>query len=446
MLIRSTGIVAKRSHPSRPLGVSPHCRFPALTSGRINSRLSPYKSFGVSPQYRFSTFASRKVIQKEGAVGLEAKTVANTGSTSQTWKRVAFFVKATRIPILITAIYTLGYQNGVVETVRNPLKIQQGTFEEICASFGVTHGSQVSIIGERAMDLSLKRIGWMRGYEEMERDQRAEKVANIGREIIRAARLYVRQKLGEATRLARAELKMDEDSMTTVELIRKLNENENVKQWTHALERIEGFSVDGIQNWQYIVIDTPVPNAFVSEMLPQRFFVTTGLFQEFVSNDDELAMILGHEISHLILGHNSQGNIVEFLFRGLEITLLMLDPTEGMLSLMVASFLGSSREALVAAHSRSNETEADELGCQLAAMACYDTGKGAKVFLKMHQYDEEHGGSKQDLMSSHPASEGRYRFVKQLSEDENRSKYSFCNTLGKRVRRALTSATAPKEE
>lgn len=399
-----------------------------------------------SAQRHFVAFGARRIIQKEGGQGLQARTVSNARSSSQTWKRVALVIKVTRIPILLTAIYTLGYQNGVVETVRNPLKIQQGTFEEICASFGVTHGNQVSIVAEKSKDPRLTRIGWMRGYEEGTQDKRAAKVADVGREIIRAARQYTRMQLGEATRLAREALKSEEESLSKVDFIRKLNDNEEVKQWTNALERIEGFSVDGIQNWQYVVVDTKIPNAFVSEMLPQRFFVTTGLFEQFVSNDDELAMILGHEISHLILGHNSKSNVVEFLFRGLEITLLMLDPTEGMFSLMVASFLGSSREAIVAAHSRSNETEADELGCQLAAMACFDTRRGSKVFLKMHQFDESQGGSRNDLMSSHPASEGRYEFVKQLSEDENLSKYSYCNTLGKRLRRALTIASRSKDD
>lgn len=410
-----------------------------------NERSTVYRPNGIGihycQQHRPFSFTTRKILQKEASEGVKARTVAGTSESSRSWKRIALFVKVTRIPILITAVYTLGYQNGVVETVRNPFKIQQGTFEEICASLGVTNGSQVSILGEKAADLRLSRIGWMRGYEEMPQDKRAEKVAEIGREIIRAARMYVRDQLNEAMRMARQELQVDEENLTKAEFIRKLNENEDVMQWTHALERIEGFSVDGVRNWQYIVIDTPVPNAFVSEMLPQRFFVTTGLFQEFVSNDDELAMILGHEISHLIKGHNSQRNLVEFLFRGLEITLLMLDPTEGMLSLMVASFLGSSREALVAAHSRSNETEADELGCRLAAMACFNTSRGAKVFQRMAQYDESNGGSRNDLMASHPASAGRYEFVKQLAMEEKYEKYSHCQTLAKRVRRALTMAS-----
>ena len=68
-------------------------------------------------------------------------------------------------------------------------------------------------------------------------------------------------------------------------------------------------------------------------MLPQKIFVTAGLFDKFVNNDDELAMILGHEVSHLIMGHFSQSSFIESLIRGLEIVVLMLDPTEGLLSL-----------------------------------------------------------------------------------------------------------------
>jgi predicted Zn-dependent protease len=138
------------------------------------------------------------------------------------------------------------------------------------------------------------------------------------------------------------------------------------------------------------------------------------------------------------MGHLSHGNVLEFMFRGLEIAVLMLDPTNGMISLGIATFLASSRDALVAANSRSNETEADELGCKLAAMACYDTVRGCKVFLKMHEEDKAHGTANHDLMASHPASLDRYEFLKKLSSEENVEKYSYCDRLRKHMRRALT--------
>jgi Zn-dependent protease with chaperone function len=82
--------------------------------------------------------------------------------------------------------------------------------------------------------------------------------------------------------------------------------------------------------------------------------------------------VQGHEISHLIQGHLSQSSAFESFLRGLEILVLMLDPTDGLLSLGVATFLASSRDALVAAKSRAHETEADDIGCKLAAMSCYE--------------------------------------------------------------------------
>jgi Zn-dependent protease with chaperone function len=387
-------------------------------------------------------FVSRNKIQEKGGAGLKATTVPFKSTSSSTWSRIAWYVKVIRIPFLLAAVYSLGYQQGVMDTVRNPLKLQQGTFEKICGEMGVSSGEDIDIISERQKNPNLFRIGWVHGVEddagEKERNPLAQKVADIGREIIRAARQHIRDELHQAVTKAKENLKEKELSLSKLEYARLLNEDEEVKFWVEAMERIEGYSVDGIQNWQYVLIATPIPNAFVTEMLPQRFFVTTGLFEKFVENDDELAMVLGHEISHLIMGHLSHGNVLEFMFRGLEIAVLMLDPTNGMISLGIATFLASSRDALVAANSRSNETEADELGCKLAAMACYDTVRGCKVFLKMHEEDKAHGTANHDLMASHPASLDRYEFLKKLSSEENVEKYSYCDRLRKHMRRALT--------
>ena len=126
--------------------------------------------------------------------------------------------------------------------------------------------------------------------------------------------------------------------------------------------------------------------------------------------------MLGHEISHLILGHSSYQNSLETAFRTMEILLLSLDPTDGLLSLAFMTFLASLRSAIGASYSRENEREADELGMKLTAMACYDTKEASRVFHKMHLQNVESGleasSSRIGLISffeTHPPSDERFR-------------------------------------
>lgn len=397
------------------------------------------------PGLRFS-FNSRKAIVAEGGANGAVTTVPikNESSSYSNWKRFAWAVKMARLPFLIGAIYGLGYQQGTMETVRNPLKMQQDFFESVCMEMGVRDWKQVDVISERQFQAQPR--GWLKGlgstsYTETEEkhDPRAEKVALIGREIIRVARQYVKEELNKAVEGVK-ELHKNKDKLTEVELHNIIMADVTVKQWAEAQVRIEGEAWNGIQNWQYVLVDTPIPNAFVSELLPQRFFVTTGLFKEFVRNDDELAMILGHEISHLIYGHLSENNQKALWFRGFELLILALDPTEGMLSLGIAGFLAQMRNSMLAAFSREHESDADELGCQLAARACFDTKKGSQVFLRMHEYDVEHGQEIRGIMSSHPSSIERYAQLMKQSEDENPAKHSSCHRLQHHVARALTLA------
>jgi Peptidase family M48 len=189
----------------------------------------------------------------------------------------------------------------------------------------------VEIVSERGVS-GFSTLQWIIGRAKVEaEDPRTLKVANIGREVINSARRYVRKNLDDA--VEKAKERLDGEYTKDEVLARKLLEDPSVAFWAESLERLEGAQLEGIENWQYVLVKSPIPNAFVSEMLPQRLFVTTGIFDQFVKNDDELAMILGHEISHLIQGHLSQSSLFESFLRGVEILVLMLDPTDGLLSL-----------------------------------------------------------------------------------------------------------------
>lgn len=358
-----------------------------------------------------------------------------------TLTRIAYAVKLVRFPFLLVAISSIGYQRGVADAIRNPLKLQQGAFDAMLKEFSVESSDDVEIVTERGVRSRFDTpLGSLGSGKVKTKDPRSEKIAMVGREILKSAQSYVRENFEEAVEKAREKIMMDETDTEDRQLAKLLNEDSEVQYWVAALEHVEGASLDGIQNWSYVLISSPIPNAFVSEMLPQKIFVTTGLFDKFVKNEDELAMILGHEVSHLIKGHFSVSSRIESWIRGAEIFVLMLDPTEGLLSIGIASLLSSGREALVAAFSRAHETEADELGCKLAAMSCYDTRRGIEVYRKMQEATVNDGNAlKQNFMSSHPPSQDRYHNLQSLVETQNFLEYSYCNTLKKRIARALKS-------
>ena len=211
---------------------------------------------------RRSVFDKRVQIPKGGGDGVAANTVPLQPVRQTAFTRLVWYAKVVRVPFLITAIYGLGYRQGIMDAARNPLKLQQGTFEAICMEMGVQSGDDVEIISERPpQPAKLKRLGWMYGETAMEKathSERAHKVADIGREIIRAARAYTRQELYDA--MNKAKKKINAADLSEKELMKALNEDEQVEYWLNAVERIEGFTPDGIQNWQYILVKTPIQN------------------------------------------------------------------------------------------------------------------------------------------------------------------------------------------
>ena len=125
----------------------------------------------------------------------------------------------------------------------------------------------------------------------------------VGEKIVKVAQSFVKDKLREAVKEATSH--MPPEVLDNEELLYQvLEQNDEVNLWTKARRHMEG-------PWRFVLIPSPMPNAFVSEILPHRIFVTTSMFEKFVSSQDELALVLGHEISHLILGHSSERNSLE---------------------------------------------------------------------------------------------------------------------------------------
>ena len=101
--------------------------------------------------------------------------------------------------------------------------------------------------------------------------------------------------------------------------------------------------------YSFEIVDQMEPNAFA---LPGGYiYVSRGLLA-LANNEDELACVLGHEITHVAKRHSAQQQEVARYKGGLS--------------------LPRSRAATLAAYGRDMEREADALGQQLCAAAGYD--------------------------------------------------------------------------
>jgi len=92
-------------------------------------------------------------------------------------------------------------------------------------------------------------------------------------------------------------------------------------------------------NWHFVVIDSPIPQAFVSDLSPRKIYVNTGLLTSLKCNNDELAMVLGHEISHLLHGHTEARYQYQFYLDMCQLLFLSVLDSTGIFTLL-AGWMG----------------------------------------------------------------------------------------------------------
>lgn len=350
-----------------------------------------------------------------------ASSSSSNGEPFSRWKLFARIVRYIRIPLLVASVYSLGYQQGIIEYARNPTELKEALLNSVLASVGCRDKSGVS---------SIRDIDSSRMFSKANREVR--KVARIGGKIMIAAKALAAQKQAEAIEAVQSTLPTD---ISKENLVAILDEDFSYQRWTTAVEQLDG-------NWTYMLIDSQLPNAFVTEIMPRHIFITTSMLN-IIGNEDELALVLGHELSHMLLGHISEKNMVETMLRTVEVLLLSMDPTSGVLSLLFVGSLATLRTAFTAAHSREHEHEADGLGIQLAAMACFDTRKAASVFQKLHEQAGAPNGKRLlSFADTHPSSSDRYEKLILASTTENVDKYAntSCSSVKSRLRSVMNTS------
>ena len=156
--------------------------------------------------------------------------------------------------------------------------------------------------------------------------------------------------------------------------------------------------------WSVKVIDDPkTVNAWC--MAGGKMAIYTGLIDQVKATDDELAQVMGHEISHALAKHTA-----ERMSRAMamQMGLGVLAATQQSSRYGNLTLTGAQTAAVVALelpNSREAESEADRIGIELAAKAGYDPNAAVSLWDKMAKVGS--GSSRFDFLSTHPAPQKR---------------------------------------
>jgi predicted Zn-dependent protease len=162
--------------------------------------------------------------------------------------------------------------------------------------------------------------------------------------------------------------------------------------------------------WEVNLLGSAQVNAFCMPGGKIAFFY--GILARLQLSDDEVAFIMGHEVSHALLEHAREqmgkNTGTSLLLRG-GAALLGL----GSLGDLAAQAGG---QLLAKAYSRQDETEADRLGMIMSARAGYDPRAGVTLWQKMMAGGN---GGPPAWLSTHPTNEERIAEIeKRLSRVE----------------------------
>jgi predicted Zn-dependent protease len=153
--------------------------------------------------------------------------------------------------------------------------------------------------------------------------------------------------------------------------------------------------------WTFRVVDDPAVNAFAA---PGGFvYVTRGLLTH-LTDEAELASVVGHEIGHVTARHTAaEMSKQQLIGAGLALG--------SMASATVAKYAGTANQALsilYLKYSRDDESQADQLGLRYMVRANFDPRRMPEVFRMLDQMSSSEGGGQVPTwLATHPSPANR---------------------------------------
>ncbi len=157
-------------------------------------------------------------------------------------------------------------------------------------------------------------------------------------------------------------------------------------------------------NWRIVINRSTDVNAYSHDM--NCIEINTGMYDTFLDNDDAMAMVIGHEMAHALLGHAQRKKIIT---DKLNKSNFYLNESE----LLADAIL--IRKLLI--ESKNMEFAADTEGAILASKAGYNLDKGVDIISFLYTLPQS-----KDFHSTHPNAKKRLENIsenrKYFIEDE----------------------------
>jgi predicted Zn-dependent protease len=184
------------------------------------------------------------------------------------------------------------------------------------------------------------------------------------------------------------------------------------------------------------VVADPSINAFALPGGPM--FINTGLLKA-VDSEAQLAGVMGHEMSHVILRHGtnqaSKRNMIE-----LPAVLAGQMAGGSMMGKLAQAGIGLGANSVLLKFSRSAESQADLTGSHIMAESGYNPMEMARFFEKL---SAQGGGRTIQFMSDHPNPGNRERAIEQEAATLPKQNYGYQTGQFQRMKQVVAGIHEP---
>ena len=208
-------------------------------------------------------------------------------------------------------------------------------------------------------------------------------------EVLQASLASYKEYMGKATK-----------STETVKSAQVTRVGQKIAAATEAYLNANGMS-DQVKNfaWEFNLVKDSQLNAFC---MPGGKIVVYEGIMNIIASDDELAVVMGHEVAHAVAKHSnerlSQQKALEY---GGAILVAVIQGQSQQTQNLAAQVFGlGANYGVMLPFSRKHETEADNIGLVLMTMAGYNPDCAMTFWQKM---SSNSGNNKLEFLSTHPS-------------------------------------------